>query len=38
MNEEINIDEFPADAEKLLRDDPAPAEKPKQAPKKSKMK
>ena len=38
MNEEINIDEFPADAEKLLRDDPAPAEKPKQAPKKSKKK
>ena len=40
-NEELNIDDFSVDADKLLRDDPAPAKEPEQAPapeKKSKTK
>ena len=40
-NEELNIDDFSVDADKLLRDDPAPAKEPEQAPapeKKSKEK
>ena len=38
MNEEMNIDEFSVDADKLLTDDPAPEKKSKKKPAKNKKK